>query len=84
MLSRQAVRGPINPTTFLFSSMVSLQLGLQELGGFGAFALGILAVSDIHPTTLILAGLLELALVGLASGVGTGLKILRGRHVHAE
>jgi len=61
--------------TFLFSSIVSLQSGLQALGGLAAFALGLLAVSGLRPLTLILLALLGLGLVGLASGAATGRRI---------
>jgi hypothetical protein len=56
---------------FLFTSMVSIVPGTQELSGAGAFVLGLLAVIGLHTPTLVLVALLGLGIIAMLNGVAS-------------
>jgi hypothetical protein len=67
---------------FLFSSMVSMVPGTQELAGAGAFVLGLLAVIGLHSLTMVLLALLGLGIIAILSGVASERNMLIEQHEH--
>jgi hypothetical protein len=67
---------------FLFTSMVSIVPGTQELAGAGAFVLGLLAVIGLHSFTFVLVALLGLAIIAILNGVASERSMLSERHQH--
>jgi hypothetical protein len=66
---------------FLFTSMVSMVPGTQELAGAGAFVLGLLSVIGLHSFTLVLVAFLGLGIIAILSGVASERNMLHDHHV---
>ena len=56
---------------FLFTSMVSVVSELQEIAGAVAFVLGVVAISGLHPLTLVLVALLGLGVIAIVNGAAS-------------
>jgi hypothetical protein len=61
--------------TFLFTSMVSMVPGTQEITGAVAFVLGLLAITGVHSISLALIALLGVGVVTVINGAASKQKI---------
>jgi len=64
---------------FLFTSMVSVTPGTQEIVGAGAFVLGLLAVTGLPSLTLVLVALVGLGLMMFVNGAVSERRIHAGQ-----